>query len=148
MTDLDKMVLRKATEADALDILAWRNDPHTRAMSRNQDEVDTASHIAWFGKALVDPRRTFLIGEVDDEKIGMVRFDRGDETEVSIHLNPAYRSQGLSYPLLMEALTFVAGDVWAEIKEENAASLRLFERAGFEFQGTSDGLRRYLRRAP
>lgn len=140
------MIVRKATQDDALDILSWRNDPQTRALSRNQDEVQRAPHLEWFGKALVDPRLTLLIGEVDGEKVGMVRFDHGDETEVSININPASRSRGHGYALLTEAMKLVPGDVWAEIKEENAASLRLFERAGFEHQGMRGGLRRYLRR--
>jgi RimJ/RimL family protein N-acetyltransferase len=147
VTDPTRVVVRPASGADALDVLAWRNDPVTRAMARNQDEVDTAAHLAWFGKALADPRRTFLIGEVDGEKIGMVRFDRGEETEVSINLDPAHRSRGLSYPLLMAGLAYVGGDVWAEIRPENTASLRLFERAGFEFSEIRGGLRRYLRRS-
>jgi len=140
------MIVRKATHDDALDILSWRNDPQTRALSRNQDEVERAPHLEWFGKALVDPRLTLLIGEVDGVKIGMVRFDHGDETEVSINVNPACRSRGHGYALLAEAMKHVAGDVWAEIKDENLASQRVFERAGFEHQGVRGGLRRYLRR--
>lgn len=143
----DCVIVRPAREADALDVLAWRNDPVTRAMARNQEAVDEASHLAWFAGALADPRRTCLIGELGGEKIGMVRFDRGDETEVSINLNPAHRGRGLSQPLLAAALALEPGEVWAEIRPENAASLRLFERAGFQFRAMRDGLRRYLRPA-
>lgn len=141
------LAVRPAVLADSLDVLAWRNDPHTRAMSRNQDEVDAAAHQAWFERALSDPRRALLIGEIDGAKVGMVRIDRGEETEVSINLNPAHRGRGLAYALLTQALASVREDVWAEIRDGNAASLRLFERAGFELQSTTDGLRRYRRRA-
>jgi RimJ/RimL family protein N-acetyltransferase len=141
------MRLRPATEADALDVWAWRNDPLTRAMSRNQDVVEKADHLAWFTRALADPNRTLLIGEVEGEKVGMVRFDHGDETEVSINVNPAHRSRGYGYSLLSEAVKRADGDVWAEIKAENAASRRLFERVGFELQGGRDDRLRYLRRA-
>ena len=37
------MQLRKATIEDAMDILAWRNDPQTRATSFNKEEIDTYS---------------------------------------------------------------------------------------------------------
>jgi len=139
------MIVRRATAEDALDVLAWRNDPLARAMSRTQDLVEEAGHVAWFSKAINDPRRTVLIGEVDDQKIGMVRFDHGDGTEVSININPPFRGRGLGYQLLSDALAYVSGPIIAEIKEENLASLRLFERAGFVFERTADGLRRYLR---
>ncbi len=139
------MILRKATSADALDVWFWRNDPLTRAMARVQDEIPRASHVGWFANAVGDPRRTILIGEVDGEKVGMVRFDHGDATEVSININPEHRSRGHGYALLLAAMQLVPGEVWAEIKDENLVSQRLFERVGFKFRSTSDGLRRYLR---
>lgn len=140
------MILRPATAADAVEVWIWRQDPITRAMSRTQEAIDLASHMAWFSDALADPRRTLLIGEVDGRKVGMVRFDRGAELEVSINVNPAHRSQGHGHGLLSRAMETMKGDVWAEIREENEASQRLFERAGFEFQGVREGMRRYLRR--
>ncbi|MBL8771318.1 MAG: GNAT family N-acetyltransferase [Phenylobacterium sp.] len=139
------MRLRRATEADCVDLWRWRNDPVTRAMSRTSDEVDLAAHTAWFRGALLNPSITLLIGETDDGKVGMVRFDHRDETEVSINLNPAFRGQGLSMALLGQALESVAGAVFAEIKDENAASRRLFERAGFRRIGGGQGLGRYRR---
>lgn len=139
------MILREATSADALDVWVWRNDPLTRAMSRVQDEVPRASHADWFARAVGDSRRTILIGEVDGQKVGMVRFDHGDATEVSININPEHRSRGHGHALLLAALNSVSGEVWAEIKDENLSSQRLFERVGFEFRNAHDGFRRYLR---
>jgi RimJ/RimL family protein N-acetyltransferase len=141
------MFVRKATKADALDVLSWRNDPLTRSMSRAPDEVGQASHLEWFEKALGDPSRTLLIGELDGQKIGMVRFDHGEETEVSININPACRGQGLSHALLTESMTWVCGTLVAEIRPENLASQRLFEHAGFSFDGERDDLRRYVGKA-
>lgn len=141
------MKLRRATEADAIDAWTWRNDPVTRAMSRHQEEVEQAAHVEWFRNAVTDPHRALLIGEVEGEKVGMVRFDHGAETEVSINVNPAHRSRGYGYALLSEAMARVGGEVWAEIKDENLASQRLFERVGFEFHSERHGLRRYIRRA-
>ena len=141
------MLVRKAAPADALDVLAWRNDPAARAMSRTPDEVQEAAHIEWFNTALDDPRRTLLIGEADGHKVGMVRFDQGQDTEVSITVNPACRGRGLGQALLAEALKWVRGDVVAEVRPENLVSQRLFERAGFTFTGLHDGLRRYVGRA-
>lgn len=148
MTASADLVVRRAGPADALDILVWRNDPHTRAMSKTQDAVDSVQHLAWYEAALADPRRLLLVGEIGGgQKVGMVRFDFGEETEVSINLNPAHRGRGHSLPLLLAGLSWVEGDVWAEIRDENAASLRLFARAGFERRHSSNGLGRYLRRA-
>ena len=141
------MIVRHATAADAMDVWTWRQDPLTRSMSRTQDEAPLASHMAWFAEALANPARTLLIGEADGAKVGMVRFDHGAVTEVSINVNPALRSRGHGHALLSEAMNSVAGDVWAEIKDENLASQRLFERAGFQLRTSQDGLRRYVRPA-
>ena len=141
------MFVRKATKADALDVLSWRNDPLTRSMSRAPEEVREAAHLEWFDEAVGDPRRTLLIGELDGQKIGMVRFDHGEEIEVSININPACRGRGLSHALLSESMTWVSGTVVAEIRPENLASQRLFEHAGFSFDGMRDDLRRYVGKA-
>ena len=138
------MFVRKATKADSQDVLSWRNDPLTRSMSRAQDEVEEAPHLEWFEGALSDPRRTLLIGELNGQKIGMVRFDHGEETEVSININPACRGKGLSRALLTQSMAWARGTIVAEIRPENLASRRLFEDAGFSFDGVRDDLRRYV----
>lgn len=141
------MIVRRATQADAADVWRWRQDPLTRAMSRSQGEVALEDHLRWFSAALADPRRTMLIGEADDQKVGLVRFDLEDVAEVSINVNPDLRGRGYGQALLLAAMSGVDGDVWAEIREENLASQRIFEQAGFVFQDVRDGLRRYVRPA-
>ena len=143
----DGMTIRNATEADAEDVWAWRQDAVTRAMSRSPGETPLAAHRAWFAAALSDPGRTILIGELGGVKAGMVRFDRGAVTEISINVNPACRSRGYGQMLLSLALEREDGEVWAEIRVENVASQRLFERVGFELRETREGFHRYARRA-
>ncbi|HLK26723.1 MAG TPA: GNAT family N-acetyltransferase, partial [Caulobacteraceae bacterium] len=137
------MIVRRATLADAPDVLAWRNDAHARAMSRNSDAVGDAEHMAWFVRALEDPGRLLLIGEQAGGKVGMVRIDRGDESEVSINVNPACRGRGLGAALLAQALAQVDGPIVAEIKPDNRVSRRLFESAGFAPDGEREGMLRY-----
>src|SRR5579871_1373732 len=137
------MIVRRATLADAPDVLAWRNDPHARAMSRNTDAVGDTEHMAWFVRALEDPGRLLLIGEQAGGKVGMVRIDRGDESEVSINVNPACRGRGLGAALLAQALAQVDGPIVAEIKPDNRVSRRLFESAGFAPDGEREGMLRY-----
>lgn len=141
------MTVRKATTDDAADVLAWRNDPLTREMSRSTKPVGAADHVRWFQSALQDPACTLLIGEQGGRKIGMVRLARGEETEVSINLNPAARGRRLAGELLALALADEPGAILAVIKPENLASIRLFEGAGFALQEMRDGLGRYVRPA-
>ena len=142
------MKLRKATPGDSLDLWRWRNDPVTRAMSRNSEAVELAGHEAWFRRALEGSATSLFIGETEEGPVGMVRFDHGAETEVSINLNPAFRGRGLSHALLAAGLAEVGGVVFAEIKDENAASRRLFEQAGFRRIGRVGDRGRYRRDPP
>jgi spore coat polysaccharide biosynthesis protein SpsF len=131
------LILRVATLDDAMDILEWRNDVVTRAMSRQSDAVSRDDHLRWFTRALVDPARLLLMGCVAGEKIGMTRFDllAPGTWEVNINLAPAQRGKGFSHVLLAVSLQTIAErrpqKIVAEIKPANARSRRLFEAHGF-----------------
>ncbi|KTD18975.1 GNAT family N-acetyltransferase [Legionella jordanis] len=138
------MKLRLAEPKDSLAILHWRNDPHSRAMSRDQKHIDEVSHNLWFEKLLQNPKRLLLIGEMMDEAVGMVRFDQlinGTTWEVSIALAPQFRGQGLSKKLLEKSLNYFHSKyseavILAEIKQSNVPSRKLFESLGFQYVST------------
>jgi ribosomal protein S18 acetylase RimI-like enzyme len=145
--------VRRAGIEDALMALDWRNDPLTRAMSRDEAEVPREAHLAWFAAALADPARLLLIGETGGRPAGMARFDRiAGGWDVSINVAPPARGQGVGRALLDAALAAFdqhhsGSTVWASVKPENAPSVRLFEADRFERCGEEDGLLRYRRPA-
>jgi RimJ/RimL family protein N-acetyltransferase len=139
------MKLRRAAMTDALDVLAWRNDPLAIAMSRTPDAVESAKHLSWFKSAIEDPDRLILIAEDGARKIGMVRFDRmRDDWRISINIAPEERGKGYGQASLREAIiAFRAaigpGRIVAESKTTNVASLHLFKQCGFvELERTSE----------
>jgi RimJ/RimL family protein N-acetyltransferase len=136
------MKLRRATMDDALDVLAWRNDPHTIAMSRTAAAaLDQTAHVFWFAKAIADPNRELFIATEDGRRLGMVRFDKlHDGWLVSINLSPAERGKGYGGKVLKKALAAVRPRrLLAEIKADNIASIHIFERYGFRQIGSKDG---------
>jgi RimJ/RimL family protein N-acetyltransferase len=95
---------------------------------------------------LPDPTTAPTFCEVSDGKAGIVRFDRteGSEWEVSITVNPQMRGRGLGARLLSAAIAERRNemgnpDLIARIKPENAASQRIFDKAGFELEEESAG---------
>lgn len=137
--------VRPAHEGDVALLLAWRNDPVTRAASLDSGVVSEQSHRTWFSSVLADPTRRILIGMSDDRPIGMVRFDtREDGIEVSINLSPDARGQGASRPLLDAGVAELDAPpgttLLASIRESNTASLRLFHGAGFREDRRNDGV--------
>lgn len=140
--------LRPATAEDAALLLAWANDPGTRAASRRHDPIVAADHHRWLERRLASPDDTRIwIGEADGLPIGVVRFERRahDAFEVSIAVAPKARGRGLAGPLLQAGVSaareaFGAVTVLADILPGNDASVRLFTAAGFSpIPTTHDG---------
>ena len=138
MTSPATLTLRLATQDDVLDILHWRNETLTRSMCRNTAFIEELEHRKWFSKVLNDPKRLLLIGIYEEQKVGMVRFDRCNEEqwEVNIIVNPEVRGQGLGRHLLELALerlknNYAPTSVLAVVNLNNKPSLRLFHALGF-----------------
>ena len=145
--------LRRATAADSAPLLAWRNDPLTRAMSKSTAAVTAADHEAWFSSALANPKRQLLVAEHEGQGVGTVRLDLGEHggAEISLTVAPAHRGRGLAARMLAAAEDPArqSGVLWlhALVKPDNAASLKAFKRAGYYgFAETHDGLLRCERR--
>lgn len=132
------LTVRNAVIEDAQDLLAWRNDVDSRAQSRHSTPVPEAAHRAWMDKALADPSRLLLIGEVGGDKVGTVRFDLQEDGtwEVSINVAPDHRGLGLGLQLLSASIRHFNhvrehAELVAHIRLMNDASRRIFEAEGF-----------------
>lgn len=140
---LKPLRIRRATMDDARCLFAWRNDPLTRQMSRNHGPVEWADHIKWLAGVLENSDRILLIGEVDGDPVGTVRFDRVEGhhmCEVSWALNPAYRGHGYGTKLAVAACeTIPKATILAEIRSDNLPTLKMIENCGFKKISESDG---------
>lgn len=131
------LTIRKAVEADSKDIWQWRNDPITKTNSINIDDVSWDNHCVWYHKSLQNPDLFLYIGiDSENNKIGLCHFDiSGNKANVSINLNPAFRNNKLSEPLLIGSIRqfFKSSNVvlHATIKNFNIASEKCFKKAGF-----------------
>jgi spore coat polysaccharide biosynthesis predicted glycosyltransferase SpsG/RimJ/RimL family protein N-acetyltransferase len=134
-----RVVSRRATMADAAELLRWRNDEATRASSRTRDPVAPGQHLAWLEASLRRDDRLLLIGSDDAGDVGAVRWDRvaDGEWEVSITVAPERRGEARARPLLAAgemALREIRPEVAtlrASVHADNEASRRLFAAAGY-----------------
>lgn len=110
-------------------VLALRNDPEIIAQGVSGVTV---------GPEWLETGRFFVIYE----PAGYMRVDGG---EVSIALAKDARSQGVG-PKALRRLREMCPGVTAKVKKENGASIRAFQKAGFDEVGIRDGL--VLFRAP
>lgn len=144
---------RPATARDADLLRGWRNDPIVRAAAVHTAKVTAAEHAAWLQSVLADPDRTLVVALLDGNPVGVIRFDRsGRESTISISIDSSTRAGGLGTQIIRETseLELAAREtidrVWADIRLENIASLKAFERAGYRETGESHhpGLARFL----
>lgn len=149
------MTFRRATVADSRLIWEWRNDPVTREMSRSSEEISWEQHQLWFESVSGDPRRSLLIAERGEEPLGVLRFDPFAEgcAEISINVAPSQRGKGISRTMLAAACRYgfeqlSLARIYAEIKETNAPSIKIFEGVGFRFAALREDLRTYFLTPP
>lgn len=124
------MWYRPAKMTDAELLLSWRNDKVTREMSRNQQPVEMADHVAWMERRLQRPAPDLFIAmEMVGDEFAPVATFRIDKNEVSYTVAPEHRGKGIAEKLLRKVHR-IYGPLRAEIKAVNTASIRAAERAG------------------
>ncbi len=131
------VIARPATVDDGRKLFEWRNDPTVRLGSRSRGEIDWASHRDWLARSLEDPDRRLLMIESDGMPVATCRWDRraADEWEISITVAPESRGRGIAASAVQAAEGALAEPspvrLVAAVHRDNAASRRLFERAGY-----------------
>ena len=143
--------LSPAAMADALDVLAWRNDAVTQKMSGSTGFINEVDHFEWFEKTIENPKKLMLIAsdEHTNVKIGMVRFDLNHEltsSEISINIDPDYRGEGYGHQFLIRAAEYVSAVcptcrvINAVVRVQNMASIRAFSSVGYREVARKSGL--------
>jgi UDP-2,4-diacetamido-2,4,6-trideoxy-beta-L-altropyranose hydrolase len=131
--------LRTARDSDCNLLWEWANDPVSRSMSLTSDPIPWEEHCRWFEEKLQDSKCVFFLGfNTNDTAVGYVRFDGEDgDFVVSITVAPNARGKGIGTEILALALerlfrTTETGIVHAYVKPENDASIKIFQKAGFD----------------
>ena len=126
-------------DADAL--LAWRNDPATRALSHNKDAVGRNAHVDWLARSLANPDRRLLIAERDGASVGTVRADHSKGTyELSWTVAPQARGQGIAKEMVAMAAAQIEGTLRAQVLRGNEASVQVALHAGMKLVQESGGV--------
>ncbi|MGA7752700.1 MAG: UDP-2,4-diacetamido-2,4,6-trideoxy-beta-L-altropyranose hydrolase [Candidatus Sulfotelmatobacter sp.] len=134
--------LRPAREADRELLWKWANDPHVRAAAFLPEEIPLEQHNAWFASKMNNPNCLILIAEDPAGKqVGQFRVDWRSEHDGEIDVSVSAGSRGSGFGSALIELG--VGRVFAErgqrlnafVKNENQASRRAFERAGFNTLG-------------
>ena len=136
--------LREATAADCDDLWTWRNADVVRRFSGSTEAIPLERHRQWFHATLANPDRRIVLGEVDGQVAGVLRYDReGQVATISIYLTPDFMGQGLGAALIARGSDWVArhwadkvDTIHARVMAGNQASRAAFVGAGFHEHST------------
>jgi UDP-2,4-diacetamido-2,4,6-trideoxy-beta-L-altropyranose hydrolase len=133
--------LRLATINDTEITYQWANDPAIRKFSFNHDFISLENHIGWFSKKINSSACFYFIMTKEATPIGSIRFDIDQHiATISYLLAPTFHGKGLGTILLKKGLEelepFIKKEhirvVQGYVLKENSASIKLFERFGFQ----------------
>lgn len=128
--------LRSMQEDDAATLFGFQTAPGARAYARKPQSPTWDEHRAWFGNRLTNKTCPIYMVEAGGMPAGMVRLDEiataEGAVEVSILIDPNAHGQGLGQVALrLLRLRHPDLTVIANVKPENVASQRIFEKAGY-----------------
>mgnify|MGYP001604517659 CR=1 FL=1 len=133
------LIFRNADKNDAVDIFKWRNHPDVRKNSFNTNPILWEEHEKWFKKKLAESDIAIYTVCCRDKKIGAIRFeDKGEAVKVNIMLNPDFLGKGFGSKIIrLGTEKFIKErqpdkSIHAEIKKDNIASIRAFQKAGYK----------------
>lgn len=137
MVEEFKIVL--ATIEDMKDVFDLSNDELVRANSFNPEKIQWEDHQKWYKNKINDKNCSYyLIKDFENNLISQVRLDKinASEGNISISVSARYRGKGYGAKVLQAVSKKIIYEQYtkkinAYIKNENAASKSVFEKAGF-----------------
>lgn len=132
---------RKADERDLEFLFNLRNEEAVRLASFNSEPIDFNTHKEWFEKKLASNDSFIFIAEFDGQPFAQARFDLDNDgrAEINIAVTENFRGRGCGSEILRRLSRQFLEDfpkiksIRAFVKLDNPASLRSFEKAGYEF---------------
>ncbi len=126
--------LRKATLNDCKLIFDWANDKDVRNNAINQNAITWEDHCTWFSKILFSPDSSIFILTINKMPAGQIRLDKNAKGWfITYSVDKAQRGKGIGKMLITKGIEHVPnGDIFALVRCENIASIKVFERLGFD----------------
>lgn len=134
-----KLKLRDVETTDIDLLFKWANDSTVRQNAFNTEPIPYENHKMWFVKMLADKDVQQYILCNDNTPLGQIRLNIEDNKAViDYSIDKEWRGLGLGAKMVLmaeEVLKIKITDVIycvAQVKYENAASARVFEKCGYD----------------
>jgi len=120
----------------------WTDIPALAALERDLFAHDAWAEPTWWAELAGRPRRDYVLLTDADGVVGYAGLDHGGDVAdvMTVAAAPRAQGQGLGRRLLIElerrALARGAASVLLEVRADNAAARRLYERSGYTLLST------------
>ena len=132
-------VLREAVKEDLERYFEWANDAAVRANSFTTKPITLEEHTKWFLSKIEDDKTALYVMEADGIPVGQIRLAlEQDKAVISYSIAAQYRGMGYAGEMLALVEEKVSEyypeikELVAEVKTENEASCKQFEKLGYE----------------
>lgn len=120
-----------------------RNSPETRQWLGHTSEISFSEQVKWFWKLLKDPTKARMVILSNSNRIGVVRIDSIDYTNMSVcigmDIDPKHRGKGYcqeAYKLLLRYLFGIGWNrIWLLVGDYNKRGIHIYQKVGFKFEG-------------
>jgi len=134
--------LKKADFSDIEFFWYLRNRLYVYKYSRQKKLVKWEEHIDWIMPVILGlSKRDLFVIKKATVSVGQIRFDYKNniEAEISISILKEFQGQGIASMSLDKAIKKIKKErkikkITAEINKNNASSIKLFSKLGFEFE--------------
>ena len=128
--------VRHACFADCETYWYWANDKFVRINAFQSSNIEWETHREWFQKKMSSNDSRLIIAESTIGAIGQARFDRvGEFWVVDFSVARQFRGHDRGREVLALAINLFRksspAPLIAEVKEENCASVKVFQKLGF-----------------
>lgn len=139
--------LRPANKSDLGITFLWATDPLIRKNSFNQSTITKSDHEKWFNAKISSVSCFYYILLDNGRAVGSIRFDIcNDIGTISYLIDSAYHGRGYGRDILDKGIMKIKANCkevkilegW--VKNENTASIRIFEKLKFR-KMYDDGLK-------
>lgn len=132
--------LRLATSSDIGKTYEWANNPVIRKFAFNSNTITLNDHSEWILGKLKLPNCEYYILEYDRTPVGSIRFDIEENNTAKINylIDPNFTRKGFGTIILREGIDKIKKKIpsikliYGLVFQENKASVRIFEKLGFE----------------
>jgi UDP-2,4-diacetamido-2,4,6-trideoxy-beta-L-altropyranose hydrolase len=132
--DIGSLTLKNAADRDIDTVFKWQCLPETRRYANDDSMPTWHDHETWMHKKLRSQTDFFYIIFAEDQDVGVVRLDQSSTKVyvISIYIVSTHHGKGIAKKALAVIDELHPNvRIIAEVKQENLASVALFESAGY-----------------